>query len=70
MKDYVVLDLENPNVRGNSICAIGVIVVKNSRIIDRKYTLINPEDRFDRNNVAITGIDAGMVLDSPTLPLY
>lgn len=70
MKDYVVLDLENPNVRDNSICAIGVIVVKNSRIIDRKYTLINPEDRFDRNNVAITGIDAGMVLDSPTLPLY
>lgn len=67
MKDYIVLDLENPNVRGNSICSIAIIIVENNEITDKKYTLINPEDRFDSINSRITGIDARMVLNSPTL---
>lgn len=70
MKDYIVLDLENPNSRGNSICSIAIIIVKNNEIVDKKYTLINPEDRFDSINSRINGIDARMVIDSPTLNDY
>lgn len=70
MKDYVILDLENPNARGNSICSIAIIVVKDNIIIDKKYSLINPEDRFDIKNSEITGITPNMVLESPTLKEY
>ena len=68
MKNYVILDIENPNARGNSICAIGLIIVQNGKISERKYSLINPEDRFDRMNSEITGLTESMVLDAPALP--
>ena len=70
MTDYIALDIENPNSRGNSICAIGLLIIRNGEIADRRYSLINPEDRFDRNNSAITGITESMVLYSPTFPVY
>ena len=70
MKNYVIMDLENPNARGNSICTIAIIVVKDNEIIDKKYSLINPEDRFDIKNSEITGITSNMVLQSPTLKDY
>lgn len=70
MMDYVVLDIENPNSRNNSICAIGLIVVKKGEVVERKYSLINPQDRFDRTNTEITGISESMVLDQPTLKEY
>ena len=56
MKNYAVLDIENPNFRQNSICAIGIILVKNNQIIKKEYSLINPEDTFDRINIDITKI--------------
>lgn len=70
MRDYIVLDLENPNARGNSICALAVLVVRNGEIIEKKYSLINPEDRFDEINMRITGINTNMVQDAPTLEEY
>ena len=41
----MVLDLENPNFRQNSICAVGVIVVRDNNVIEKIYSLINPEER-------------------------
>lgn len=70
LEKYVLLDLENPNTRGNSICAIAVVLVENDRVVKQKYTLINPEDRFDAVNAKITGIDASQVQDAPTLKEY
>lgn len=70
MKNYIVLDIENPNTRGNSICAIAVIVVQDYEVVDKKYTLINPEDRFDTINSRITGIDSSKILNAPTLQEY
>lgn len=66
MKDYVVLDIENPNSRNNSICAISILVVKNNEIVDTIYSLINPEDRFDTRNISINKINQQMVSDKPT----
>lgn len=70
MNSYIILDLENPNTRGNSICAIAITVVKENKIVEEKYTLINPEDRFDAINSQITGIYPNQVLDAPTLKEY
>lgn len=70
IKDYISVDIENPNVRGNSICSIGIIIVKDNKIIDKKYSLINPEDRFDINNSKITGLTYADVKDAPTFKEY
>lgn len=70
LNKYIVLDIENPNTRGNSICAIAIIVVEDNTIKDKIYTLINPEDRFDSINSQITGIDSSKVLNAPTLKEY
>lgn len=70
IKDYISIDIENPNTRGNSICSIGIIVVKNNKVVDEKYSLINPEDRFDSNNSQITGLCYANVKEAPTLREY
>lgn len=70
LNKYVLLDIENPNSRGNSICAIAVITVEKGDIVDKKYSLINPEDRFDAINSRITGIDASQIQNAPTLKNY
>ncbi len=70
IKDYISIDIENPNARGNSICSIGIIIVKDNKIVDEKYSLINPEDRFDTNNSNITGLNYSDVKDAPTFKEY
>ena len=70
VKDYIIIDIENPNARGNSICSIGIIVVKNNEVVDEMYSLINPEDRFDINNSNITGLNYADVKDAPTFKEY
>lgn len=70
MKDYVVLDLENPNFRQNSISAVGIVLIRDNKAVEKIYSLINPEDTFDRINMDITKIAPHMVKDSPTLPEF
>lgn len=66
IKDYICVDIENPNSRGNSICSIGIVVVKNNEIVNTINSLINPEDRFDIINSEITNLNICDVKDAPT----
>ena len=66
LKDYISVDIENPNSRGNSICSIGIVIVKNNEVVDEVYSLINPEDRFDIINSQITKLNVCDVKDAPT----
>ncbi len=64
--DFVAIDLETANSNRSSICALGMVKVKNNEIIDTYYKLVNPEDYFDEFNVMIHGIGEEDVADSPT----
>ncbi|MDO5556891.1 MAG: exonuclease domain-containing protein [Clostridia bacterium] len=70
IKNYISVDIENPNTRGNSICSIGIVIVKNNKIVDKQYSLINPENKFDLNNSKITGLCSADVKDAPTFKEY
>ena len=70
MDNYIVLDLETPNNRSNSICSIAVLVIKDKEIIKEHYSLINPEDRFDVRISNLHNITANMILDKPTFKNY
>lgn len=66
MSRYICFDVETPNNRNDRMSSIGVCVVENLSVIEQHYTLINPEARFDRFNIALTGITPEMVQDAPT----
>lgn len=65
---YIAFDVETPNYANNRMSAIGITEVEAGEIAGEYYTLVNPEQRFDRFNIALTGITSEMVADKPTFP--
>lgn len=46
MDDFAAIDFETANERRTSVCSVGVVVVRNGRIVDRFYSLIRPEPDY------------------------
>lgn len=65
---YIAFDVETPNYDNDRISAIGITVIENGTIVDDFYSLVNPEARFDRFNINLTGITPKMVADQPAFP--
>ncbi|MBE7003934.1 MAG: exonuclease [Ruminococcaceae bacterium] len=65
---YIAFDVETPNYRNDRMSAIGVSVVEGDEIVDEFYSLVDPETRFDRFNVQLTGITPEAVADAPNFP--
>lgn len=63
--NYVFIDVETPNAKSDSICSIGLIYVENGIIVDKYYSLVNPESYFDIFNMNINKITPQMVEHSP-----
>ena len=65
---FIVFDVETPNYNNDRMSAIGVAVVEGGRIVGEINTLVDPEARFDRFNIQLTGITPAMVEGQPTFP--
>ena len=65
---YIAFDVETPNRFNSRISAMGISVIEDGRIVRNYYSLVNPEQPFDRFNTMLTGIDAETVADAPTFP--
>ena len=63
---YTVVDVETANRKNNTICSIGLVQVVDGFVVDEVYSLVNPEDYFDMDNIAIHGITPNMVAGAPT----
>lgn len=70
INNYVVIDIENPNTKADSICQIAIIQVKDDKVIYNKDLLINPEDRFDDINMRVHKITPNMVKGEITFKEY
>ena len=68
MLTFNAIDVETANADRASICQIGIVHVREGEIADRWETLVNPEVWFDPWNIAIHGIEAADVRNSPILP--
>jgi DNA polymerase-3 subunit epsilon len=64
--DFVAIDFETANGSRNSACSLGVVIVKQGRIVDRRYSLINPQTNFQRYCTYIHGITESAVKNAPT----
>jgi DNA polymerase-3 subunit epsilon len=64
---YSIIDIETTggNQPGEKITEIAIYVHNGKEIIDSFHTLINPERSIPYNITRITGIDDGMVVNSP-----
>lgn len=63
---FIAIDFETANSQRNSPCEIGLVKVKNFKIIEKKSFLIRPKDNyFDFFNTELHGIDARMVKNEP-----
>lgn len=65
LERFIVFDVETPNYNNDRMSAIGITVVENGRIVEDFGTLVDPEARFDRFNVELTGITPAMVVGKP-----
>ena len=68
MDRYIAFDVETPNRYNSRMSAIGISVIENGKIIDDFYSLVDPEQPFDRFNTQLTGINEESVFDAPAFP--
>ncbi len=59
IRDFAAIDFETANEQLSSVCSVGVVVVRNGKIIDRFYSLIQPEPNYySYGNSMIHGLTA------------
>lgn len=66
LKEFIVFDFETANHNRHSVYSVGFVFVKDGRVVDSIYSLINPEEPFDSFNTSIHGIQSKDVKDAPT----
>jgi DNA polymerase-3 subunit epsilon len=46
MQNFAAIDFETANGKRSSVCAVGVVVVRDGKIVDSFYSLIHPEPNY------------------------
>lgn len=66
MQNFAAIDIQTANHAESSICAIGVVVVRNGRITNRIYRKVRPMPNFYAGwAVALHGINYEETIDEP-----
>lgn len=65
--NFVAIDFETATSKYTSICSMGICVVRDNKIVERKSFYIKPTPfEFNSYNIKIHGITPDMVADAPT----
>lgn len=62
--DFIAIDFETANNRGDSICSIGMSRFSEGKKVDQFYSLINPGQAFSPSNIHVHEIYPGDVRDA------
>ena len=46
MQNFAAIDFETANGRRSSVCSVGVVIVREGKIVDRFYSLIQPSPNY------------------------
>lgn len=69
MKDFAAIDFETANSNRTSVCSVGVVIVRDGRIVDRCYRFIRPyPDYYSRWATEIHGITRADTDGADTFP--
>lgn len=61
--EYIAIDFETANSRGDSICSIGMSRFVDGKEVEQYYSLINPLQHFNSGNIQVHGIYPEDVLE-------
>lgn len=69
LRDFAAIDFETANEHLSSVCSVGVVIVRNGVIVDRFYSLIQPEpDYYSYGNTKIHGLTDADTADAEVFP--
>jgi len=64
--NFTAIDFETANERPDSVCSMGIVLVRDGQIADKRYRLIRPPDlRFSPRNIEVHGITPEEVRHEP-----
>ncbi|KRM88379.1 3'-5' exonuclease [Lacticaseibacillus thailandensis] len=66
--NFIAMDYETASGKRASACSVAIVVVRNDKVVDSFYNLINPETPFSPFNIRIHHITPDMVANAPTFP--
>lgn len=46
MNDFAAIDFETANGKRSSVCSVGIVIVRNGKIVDKFYSLIKPTPNY------------------------
>ena len=46
MQNFAAIDFETANYDRSSVCSVGVVIVRDGKIVDKFYSLIQPEPNY------------------------
>jgi len=69
MENFAAIDFETANNERTSICSVGVVVVRDGRIVDSFYSLVQPEPNYySYFNTRVHGIRYEDTINSSVFP--
>lgn len=69
MTDFAAIDFETANEHPESVCSVGVVVVRGGEITDRLYRLVKPEpEYYSYFNTRIHGLSMRDTENAPVFP--
>lgn len=69
--NFTAIDFETATKERTSVCSLGLCVVENNKVTERKEILVKPDPfEFNEYNIKIHGITPEMVIFKPTFDKY
>jgi len=69
MKSFVAIDFETANQHRSSVCSVGIVIVRNDKIVDSFYSPIHPTPNFyTQQTIAVHGMTNKDTDDAPIFP--
>ena len=69
MKDFAAIDFETANSLPTSVCSVGIVIVRDCKIVDTFYSLIKPEPEYYNFWCSqVHGLSLDDTMDAPVFP--
>lgn len=70
MLDFAAIDFETANGQRSSVCSIGVVIVRDGKIVDKFYSLIKPiPNYYIYQTTKVHGLTCKDTDDQPSFPI-
>ncbi|MBQ0116220.1 MAG: 3'-5' exoribonuclease [Bacteroidales bacterium] len=69
MTDFAAIDFETANCERSSVCSVGIVIVRGGVVVDRFYSLIQPEpDYYSWYCTRVHGLTSADTVNAPVFP--